>query len=188
MLTASIASGIVSHLDRDGARMSNVTVREATAADLPRIVELLAQLYSDPTQEDYAAARERYDRAYAEIVADKRQTLLVAESGSEIAGSLVLIIVPNLTQRATTLRHHRERRRRCLTPQRTHRRSDDAARSGRRAVSGLPQGRADEPRRAQGRAPVLSGSATSLRTSASGSICSRRLAQTFLCSSVVFSG
>jgi ribosomal protein S18 acetylase RimI-like enzyme len=79
--------------------MTNVTVREATAEDLPRIVELLAQLYNDPAQEDYAAAHEQYERSYAEIAADKRQTLFVAEYCGVIAGSLVLIVVPNLTRR-----------------------------------------------------------------------------------------
>lgn len=74
-------------------------VREAKAGDLPRIVELLAQLYSDPAQEDYAAARDRYDAAYTEIAADKRQTLFVAERDGAVVGSLVLIVVPNLTRR-----------------------------------------------------------------------------------------
>lgn len=79
--------------------MGDLTVREADTSDLPRIVELLAQLYSDPAQEDYVAARERYDAAYAEIVADQRQTLFVAERDGAIAGSLVLLVVPNLTRR-----------------------------------------------------------------------------------------
>jgi ribosomal protein S18 acetylase RimI-like enzyme len=79
--------------------MGDVTVREATAGDLPAIVRLLAQLYNDPAQEDYLAAREQYARAYAEIVADKKQTLFVADAGGAVAGSLVLIVVPNLTRR-----------------------------------------------------------------------------------------
>jgi ribosomal protein S18 acetylase RimI-like enzyme len=79
--------------------MTDVTVREAKREDLPRIVELLAQLYDDPAQEDYAAAGELYEHAYAVIAADERQTLFVAESGGVIAGSLVLIVVPNLTRR-----------------------------------------------------------------------------------------
>jgi ribosomal protein S18 acetylase RimI-like enzyme len=76
-----------------------ITIREATATDLPQIVRLLAQLYNDPAQEDYAAASSQYDRAFAEVDADPRQTLLVAEDGDSIAGSLVLIVVPNLTRR-----------------------------------------------------------------------------------------
>jgi GNAT superfamily N-acetyltransferase len=76
-----------------------VHVREARAADLPRIFELLAQLRDDPSLEDYAAARERYERAFAEVAADPKQTLLVAETGGAIAGTLVVIVVPNLTRR-----------------------------------------------------------------------------------------
>jgi ribosomal protein S18 acetylase RimI-like enzyme len=79
--------------------MMGIVIREATLSDLPRVVELIAQLYSDPAQEDFAAARASYERAYAEIAGDPRQTLLVAETGGEIVGTLVLIIVPNLTRR-----------------------------------------------------------------------------------------
>lgn len=74
-------------------------VREATVSDLPGIVELLAQLYADPAQEDYAAAGEQYRRAYTEIAGDPRQTLFVVETDGRIAGTLVLIVVPNLTRR-----------------------------------------------------------------------------------------
>jgi len=76
-----------------------VIVREATVMGLPRIVALLAQLYADPAQEDYAAAGEQYQRAYAEIADDPRQTLFVAETDGRIEGTLVLIVVPNLTRR-----------------------------------------------------------------------------------------
>ena len=76
-----------------------VHVREAQAGDLPRIVELLAQLYDDPAQEDYAAARDRYERAFAAISGDPKQTLLVAEADGHVDGSLVVVVVPNLTRR-----------------------------------------------------------------------------------------
>ena len=74
-------------------------IREATARDLPRIVPLLAQLYADPAQEDYNAAREQYESAYQEIDADPRQTLLVADEDADLVGTVVLIIIPNLTRR-----------------------------------------------------------------------------------------
>lgn len=74
-------------------------IREARAEDLPRLVELLAQLYADPAQEDYAAGKSGYDRAYAEIEADTRQTLYVVEADGYIVASAVLIVVPNLTRR-----------------------------------------------------------------------------------------
>jgi ribosomal protein S18 acetylase RimI-like enzyme len=75
--------------------MGELLIREAVSADLPRIIELTAQLLDDPS-EVYADSREAYDRAYAEIVADTRQTLFVAERGGAIVGSLVLVVVPNL--------------------------------------------------------------------------------------------
>jgi ribosomal protein S18 acetylase RimI-like enzyme len=71
------------------------SIREAIATDLPRLVELTAQLLDDPG-EDYAATPEAYDRAFAGIMADSRQTLFVAERDGVIVGSLVLVIVPNL--------------------------------------------------------------------------------------------
>ena len=75
--------------------MSDLVIREATAADLPRIIELTAQLLDD-AGEVYAATPDAYDRAFAEIMDDKRQTLFAAERDSVIVGSLVLVIVPNL--------------------------------------------------------------------------------------------
>ncbi len=75
--------------------MSGLVIREAAAADLPRIIELTAQPLDDPG-EDYAVTADAYDRAFAEIIEDKRQTLFVAERNGVIAGSLVLVIVPNL--------------------------------------------------------------------------------------------
>ena len=74
-------------------------VRESTETDLPRIVALLAQLYADPSQEDYAAAGAQYQSAYMDIASDPRQTLFVAEADGQVAGTVVLIVVPNLTRR-----------------------------------------------------------------------------------------
>lgn len=75
--------------------MGDLQIREAVRADLPRIIELTAQLLDDPG-EDYAATPEAYARAFTEIGADQRQTLFVAERGGVVVGSLVLVIVPNL--------------------------------------------------------------------------------------------
>jgi GNAT superfamily N-acetyltransferase len=75
-----------------------VTIRPAVMGDLPAIVALQSQLFDDPG-EDFAAHREAYERAFAQIVRDPRQQLLVAERDGVIAGSLVLVIVPNLGRR-----------------------------------------------------------------------------------------
>ena len=74
---------------------TELLIREATAADLPRIIELTAQLLDDPS-EVYESSRDAYDRAFAEIGADPRQTLFVAVRDGQIIGSVVLVIVPNV--------------------------------------------------------------------------------------------
>lgn len=76
------------------------TIREATAADLPRIVELYAMLALNPEQEllsDPPIAE--YERAFAEVSADPRQRLLVLESEGRVVGTIVLILVPNISRR-----------------------------------------------------------------------------------------
>ena len=73
-------------------------IREASEADLPRIVELLAQLSLDAPSERLAIPLPAsYLAAFEEIVADPRQRLLVIEAQGRIAGSAVLIIMPNLS-------------------------------------------------------------------------------------------
>lgn len=64
------------------------TIRRATSADVPQIVELLAD---DPL----GAMRERpgdpaYAEAFAEIDADPNQLLVVAEIGDEVVGTVHL--------------------------------------------------------------------------------------------------
>ena len=73
-------------------------VREAREADLPRLVELLAQLSLDEPREDTGPPLpESYRRALAEIDADPRQQLLVLEADGRILGSLALMFIPNLS-------------------------------------------------------------------------------------------
>jgi ribosomal protein S18 acetylase RimI-like enzyme len=74
---------------------NELLIREAIEGDLPRLIELTAQLLDDPG-EDYARSPEAYDRAFEEICRDPRQTLCVAERDGRVVGSLVLVVVPNL--------------------------------------------------------------------------------------------
>ena len=77
---------------------SEARVRNATEADLPRLVELLAQLSLDTPREDPGPPPpETYRRAFREIEADPRQRLLVVEVQARIVGTATLIIVPNLS-------------------------------------------------------------------------------------------
>lgn len=76
----------------------DVRVREAVESDLPRLVELLAQLSLDEPREALSPPLpESYRQAFAQIAADTRQRLFVLEADGRIVGSLVLVIVPNLT-------------------------------------------------------------------------------------------
>jgi GNAT superfamily N-acetyltransferase len=73
-------------------------VRSATRDDLPRLVELLAQLSLDSPREDLRSPRPAaYDAALEEVLADGRQTLLVAEVDGAIVGMACYIEVPNLS-------------------------------------------------------------------------------------------
>jgi GNAT superfamily N-acetyltransferase len=76
----------------------DVTIREARKEDLVAIVSLLAD---DPLGSGRESPGEplpdAYDRAFNEIAADPRQTLLVADVGGRVVGTLQLSILPNLT-------------------------------------------------------------------------------------------
>ena len=77
---------------------STPTVRLATADDLPRLIELLAQLELGAPREALGPPMaEACHRAFEEIANDPRQQLFVLDDGGRIAGSACLVIVPNLT-------------------------------------------------------------------------------------------
>ena len=77
---------------------TDARVRDATQADLPRIVELLAQLSPDAAREDLGPPLlESYRAAFREIETDPRQRLLVVEAAGRVAGTAALSIVPNLS-------------------------------------------------------------------------------------------
>jgi GNAT superfamily N-acetyltransferase len=81
--------------DRDG---SGLSFRLATAADLPRLVQLLAddplgakrERYSDPLPESYR-------RAFEAIERDSNQELWVACAGEVVIGLLQITFIPYLT-------------------------------------------------------------------------------------------
>lgn len=73
-------------------------IRDATAADVPRVVELLMQMTIAPEP-----ARERdphdpaYVRALADIQADARQRVLVVEENGRVIATATLMLLPNLS-------------------------------------------------------------------------------------------
>jgi GNAT superfamily N-acetyltransferase len=71
-------------------------VREATEADIPAITTLYRQLAIDPTETVPTRSPEACRRVFAEMAAMPGYSLLVAEDGGEIAGTLVLAILPGL--------------------------------------------------------------------------------------------
>lgn len=80
-----------------------INIRTATGEDIPRIIDLYdklsigttrLELEKNPSPEDYLAV-------FEDIQADPGHELLVAEEDGEVVGSVVLLIVPNLSHRAT---------------------------------------------------------------------------------------
>jgi N-acetylglutamate synthase-like GNAT family acetyltransferase len=74
---------------------STTPIREAQPADLPRLLELLAQLEEDRQPRGEATDAEL--RALDDVTSDARQRLFVIEHAGQIAGTATLIVVPNLT-------------------------------------------------------------------------------------------
>jgi GNAT superfamily N-acetyltransferase len=74
-----------------------LSIRRATKADLPRIVDLLGQLSIEEAREDPA---HDYLPAFEEIEADPRQTVFVGETAElGVIATLTLILIPNLSYR-----------------------------------------------------------------------------------------
>ncbi|RSN59930.1 MULTISPECIES: GNAT family N-acetyltransferase [Actinomadura] len=75
-----------------------MTFREATAADLPQIVRLLADDPLGATRETPGDdVPEAYYTAFAAIEKDANNTVVVAERGGEVIGTLQLTFIPGLT-------------------------------------------------------------------------------------------
>ncbi|MFG3555447.1 GNAT family N-acetyltransferase [Micromonospora sp. NPDC047557] len=75
--------------------MTDVIFREAVRADLPAVIALLADDVLGKTR-DFTEVDEAYERAFAEISADPRNHLIVAEQGGELVGCLQITYIPGL--------------------------------------------------------------------------------------------
>lgn len=71
-------------------------VRPATPADLPRVVELLAQLAPDTADREDPSRIDMYTAVLGRTGA-QGQRLLVIEDGGRIVGTLALVLVENLS-------------------------------------------------------------------------------------------
>jgi predicted N-acetyltransferase YhbS len=78
-------------------------IRAATEEDIPRILELYDELVitTSEAEQNRNPSLDDSRRVYAEIEAMPGHELLVAEEGGNVIGSVVLLIVPNLSHRAS---------------------------------------------------------------------------------------
>jgi len=81
-------------------RMDNLVIRTARAEDVEQIVAMLADDPLGATRE--APGDPGYATAFAEIDADERQLLVVAEAAGEVVGTLQLTFIPGLSRRGAT--------------------------------------------------------------------------------------
>lgn len=77
-------------------------VRAATEEDIPRILELYRELVitTSEAEKGQSPSQDDYQRIFADIRDHSGHALLVAEEQGEVAGSVVLLIVPNLSHEA----------------------------------------------------------------------------------------
>jgi GNAT superfamily N-acetyltransferase len=78
------------------------TVRKAIEFDIPRILELYRQLTitTAPAESGKQPSDADYRQVFNRISTFPGMELIVAEEGGEIIGSLVLLVVPNLSHQA----------------------------------------------------------------------------------------
>jgi L-amino acid N-acyltransferase YncA len=74
-------------------------IREARADDLPHVVKLYAQLFSNTDQaaENGAQVCSAHYDAFAEIEKSETSFLLVAEAAEAVVGTLAITIIPNVS-------------------------------------------------------------------------------------------
>jgi GNAT superfamily N-acetyltransferase len=72
-----------------------VIFREATRADLAAVISLLADDVLGKAR-DFTAVDEAYEKAFADITADPRNQLIVADDSGEIVGCFQITYIPGL--------------------------------------------------------------------------------------------
>ncbi|MEH0971214.1 GNAT family N-acetyltransferase [Micromonospora sp. CPCC 205546] len=75
--------------------MSDVIFREAVRADLPAVIALLADDVLGRTR-DLTEVDAAYEKAFADIDADPRNQLIVADTDGELLGCMQLTYIPGL--------------------------------------------------------------------------------------------
>jgi ribosomal protein S18 acetylase RimI-like enzyme len=78
--------------------LSDLTFRRAIAADLPTLVDMLADdVLGQAREKPGEPLAEEYTKGFAAIDADPNQVLLVAEQAGTIAGMLQLTVIPGIS-------------------------------------------------------------------------------------------
>lgn len=75
--------------------MTDVIFREAVRADLPGIIALLADDVLGKAR-DFTEVDEAYEKAFADIAADPRNHLIVADADGELVGCMQITYIPGL--------------------------------------------------------------------------------------------
>ncbi|MEU5939997.1 GNAT family N-acetyltransferase [Micromonospora sp. NPDC047548] len=75
--------------------MTEVIFREAVRADLPAVIALLADDMLGKAR-DFTEVDEAYERAFADITADPRNHLIVADEAGELVGCMQITYIPGL--------------------------------------------------------------------------------------------
>lgn len=78
-------------------------IRLAEKRDIPSILELYRELTITTSQveQSHSPSLADYRKVFAEIHSDRRQELLVVEDQGEVVGTIVLLVIPNLSHNAT---------------------------------------------------------------------------------------
>ncbi|MEU6202160.1 GNAT family N-acetyltransferase [Micromonospora musae] len=80
--------------------MADVIFREAVRADLPAVIALLADDVLGRAR-DFTVVDAAYEKAFADITADPRNQLIVAEAGGELLGCYQVTYIPGLGRHGT---------------------------------------------------------------------------------------
>jgi GNAT superfamily N-acetyltransferase len=90
----------------DAGVSAEVTLREATAADVPRIAALIAMGDAKKPMDAAAAEAEgrhpAYGEAFRRVSASEANHLFVAEQGGRIVGTYQLTVLPGIAERGRT--------------------------------------------------------------------------------------
>lgn len=84
------------------APLPGLVARRAVRADLPRLLELLADDDLGRNREGVGSSDPVYERAFDAIDRDPNQHLLVAEIDGRVIGMLQITFIPGLSRRGST--------------------------------------------------------------------------------------